>query len=48
MDHFLKRFMTGDEKWIFYNKINVKRSWTKYDKPVKTELKAEFNQLKSS
>ena len=48
MDHFLKLFITGDEKWIFYNKINVKRSWPKYDEPVQNELKAEFHQIKSS
>ena len=45
-NHFLKRFITADEKWIVHNKINGKRSWPKYDEPVQTELKAEFNQIK--
>lgn len=26
---FLKRLITGDEKWILYNNIKWKRSWSK-------------------
>ena len=26
-DPFLKRMITGDEKWIIYNNVSRKRSW---------------------
>ena len=36
---FLKRLITGDEKWILYHNIKRKRSRTKLDKPPKTTSK---------
>ncbi|XP_014487330.1 PREDICTED: histone-lysine N-methyltransferase SETMAR-like [Dinoponera quadriceps] len=32
-DPFLKRIITGDEKWIIYNNIERKRSWSKRGEP---------------
>ena len=31
---FLKRLITGDEKWIVYNNVNRKRSWVMQDEPA--------------
>ena len=30
---FLKRFITGDEKWVFCDNVLRKRAWSKGDKP---------------
>ena len=46
IDPFLKRIITGDEKWIVYNNVNRKRSWSKHNKPAQTISKAELHQKK--
>ena len=33
-DPFMKRIITGDEKWIVYNNVVRKRSWSKRDEPT--------------
>ncbi|XP_015430060.1 PREDICTED: histone-lysine N-methyltransferase SETMAR-like [Dufourea novaeangliae] len=33
-DPFLKRIITGDERWIMYSNIIRKRSWSKRDEPA--------------
>ena len=43
-DPFLKRIITGDEKWIVYYNIVRKRSWSKHEEPPQTTLKAELHQ----
>ena len=30
---FLKRIITGDEKWIIYNRVKRKRSWSRKEEP---------------
>ena len=45
-DPFLKRIITGDEKWIVYNNVNRKRSWSKRDEPSQTTSKADIHQKK--
>ena len=40
---FLKRIITGDEKWIVYNNVVRKRSWSKRDEPPQTSI-AELRQ----
>ena len=39
-DTFLKRPITGDEKWIVYNNIKRKRSWSRPCEPAQTTSKA--------
>ncbi|KAK2580003.1 hypothetical protein KPH14_010768 [Odynerus spinipes] len=46
IDPFLKRIITGDEKWVVYNNINRKRSWSKHDESAQTISKAELHQKK--
>jgi len=46
IDPFLKRLITGDEKWIVYNNVNRKRSWVMQDEPAQTTPKAEIHQKK--
>ena len=36
MEPFLKRIITGDEKWVKYENIKRKRSWSKADDPPQT------------
>ena len=43
-DLFLKRIIIGDEKWIFYNNVVQKRSWSKPDETLQTTSKAELHQ----
>ena len=45
-DPFLKRIITGNEKWIVYNNVVRKRSWSKRDEPPQTTSKAELHQKK--
>ena len=45
-DPFLKRIIVGDEKWIVYNNVFRKRSWSKRDEPPQTTSKAELKQKK--
>lgn len=43
---FLKRLITGDEKWIVYNNIQRKRSWCKHNESAPTTSKADTHQRK--
>ena len=43
VDPFLKRLITGDQKWIVYNNVNGKRSWMMEDEPDQTTPKAEIH-----
>ncbi|GFW94905.1 mariner transposase [Trichonephila clavipes] len=36
---FLKRMVTGDEKWVTYDNIVLKRSWSKRGEPAQTMIK---------
>ncbi|XP_015429415.1 PREDICTED: ankyrin repeat domain-containing protein 12 [Dufourea novaeangliae] len=45
-DPFLKRIITGDEKWVMYSNIIRKRSWSKRDEPAQSTSKAELHQKK--
>ncbi|GFW58092.1 hypothetical protein TNCV_2742381 [Trichonephila clavipes] len=38
IDPFLKRMVTGDEKWVTLNNIVQKRSWSKSGKDAQTSL----------
>lgn len=46
IESFLKRIITGDEKWIVYNNVNRKRSWSRRDEPPQTTSKADIHQKK--
>ncbi|MCP6497724.1 hypothetical protein NL476_27565, partial [Klebsiella pneumoniae] len=39
LDPFLKRTVTGDEKWITYDNIKRKRSWSKAGESSRTVAK---------
>ena len=45
-DPFLKRIIISDEKWIVYNNVVRKESWSKRDEQSKTKSKAELHQKK--
>ncbi|GFU92957.1 histone-lysine N-methyltransferase SETMAR [Trichonephila clavipes] len=45
-DPFLKRIITGDEKWVVYNNVKRKRSWSKKDEPAQTISKADIHHKK--
>ncbi|XP_011631768.1 histone-lysine N-methyltransferase SETMAR-like, partial [Pogonomyrmex barbatus] len=45
-DPFLKRLITGDEKWIIYNNVVRKRSWSRRDDSLQTTSKANIHQRK--
>ena len=45
-DPFLKRMVTGDEKWIVYNNVVRKRSWGKRDEPPLPTPKAGLHSKK--
>jgi [histone H3]-lysine36 N-dimethyltransferase SETMAR len=45
-DPFLKRIITGDEKWVVYNNVKRKRSWSKKDEPIQSTSKADIHQKK--
>ena len=45
-DPFLKRLITGDEKWVVYNNIKWKRSWSRPREPTQTTSKAGIHQKK--
>nr|AAP51086.1 transposase [Forficula auricularia] len=45
-DPFLKRLITGDEKWVVYNNIKRKRSWSRPGEPAQTTSKAGIHQKK--
>ena len=39
IDPFLKRMVTGDEKWVTYDNVKRKRSWSNRGEPVQTVAK---------
>ena len=45
-DPFLKRIITGDEKWLVYDNVVRKRSWSKRDEPAQSTSKADIHQKK--
>ena len=45
-DPFLKKMITADEKWIVYNNVQRKRSWSKPGEPPQTTSKADIHQKK--
>jgi histone-lysine N-methyltransferase SETMAR len=45
-DPFLKRIITGDEKWIVYNNVKRKRSWSRRDEPAQSTSKADIHKKK--
>jgi len=45
-DPFLKRIITGDEKWVVYNNVKRKRSWSKKDEPAQSTSKVDIHQKK--
>ncbi|XP_076384905.1 histone-lysine N-methyltransferase SETMAR-like [Megalopta genalis] len=42
IDPFLKRMVTGDEKWVTYDNIVRRRSWSKCGEPAQTVAKPEL------
>jgi len=44
-DPFLKRMITGDEKWIVYN-VSRKKSWNRRGEAPERQAKAEIHQKK--
>ena len=45
-DPFLKRPITGDEKWVVYNNIKRKRWWSRPREPARTTSKAGIRRKK--
>ena len=45
-DPFLKRIITGDEKWFVCDNVVRKRSWSKRDGPKQSTSKADIDQKK--
>lgn len=45
-DSFFNRMITGDEKWIVYNNVERKRSWSRRDDSPPTTSKADIHQRK--
>ena len=45
-DSFLKRMITGDEKWIVYNNVSRKRSWSRRGEASEKQAKAKIHQKK--
>ena len=45
-DPFLKRIITRNEKWIVYDNVVRKRSWSKRDEPAQPTSKADIHQKK--
>lgn len=45
-DPFLKRLVTGDEKWIIYNNVKRKSSWRKRNEAPLTTAKAGLHPKK--
>ena len=45
-DPFLKRLITGDEKWVVYNNIERKRWWSRPREPARTTSKAGIRRKK--
>ena len=45
-DPFLKRIITGDEKWTFCDNAVRRRSWNKRDEPAQSTPKVDIHQKK--
>ena len=45
-DSLVKSIVTGDEKWVVYNNVKRKRSWSKNDEPAQTTSKPDIHQKK--
>ena len=45
-DPFLKRIITGNEKWVVYDNVVRKRLWSKRDEPAQSTSKAYIHQKK--
>ena len=45
-DPFLKRIITGDEKWVVYDNVVRKRSSSKRDEPAQSTSKTDIHQKK--
>lgn len=45
-ESFLKRLVTGDEKWVVYNNIKHKKSWSKPGESSQTVAKRELHPQK--
>lgn len=45
-DPFLKRMVTGDEKWVVYDNVVRKRSWSRQGEQAPTTAKADIHQKK--
>ena len=43
-DPFLKRIVTGDKKWVVYNNVEHKRSWSKKDESAQTTSKHDIHE----
>jgi len=41
IDPFLKQIVTDDEKWITYNNVKRKRSWSNRGEPAQTVAKID-------
>ena len=46
-DPFLKRIITGDEKWVIYDNVVRKRSWSQRDEPAQLTSKTDIHQKKA-
>ncbi|XP_018307348.1 histone-lysine N-methyltransferase SETMAR-like [Mycetomoellerius zeteki] len=46
LDPFLKRIITGDEKWVVYNNIKQQKSWCGLDESLKTMAKSDLHPQK--
>ena len=45
-DPFLKRIIAGDGRWVVYDNVVRKRSWSKRDEPAQPTSKAVIHQKK--
>ena len=45
-DPVLKRIVTGNEKWLVYNNVKRKKSWSKKAEPAPTTSKPDIHQKK--
>ena len=45
-DPFLKRIITSDEKWVVYDNVVRKRSWSKRDEPAQSTSKSDIHKKK--
>ena len=45
-DSFLKQIIAGNEKWVVYDNVVRKRSWSKRDEPAQSTSEADIQQKK--